>query len=69
MYKDKLYHDLFVGQIVKKISGKPFKNMMKEDEVFFFAVNPQCPKHRVAAFIKNSETYVNLDMLESILNA
>lgn len=54
------------GDIVVKISGKPFKNREKEDVIESFGINEQDPKKRDAAFLKYSKTWVNLEQLIKI---
>lgn len=64
------YGDIFIrDERVCKMSGKPFKNREKEDEIEYFGVNPQDPKKSAAVFLKGSRTWVNIDKLKHTDNA
>ena len=52
-----------VGDTVRKISGNPFKGGKDTDEVVEFLPNPQDPKGRMGAKLKDSDTIVNIDLL------
>jgi len=66
----KMFDGFVVGDIVTKISGKPFKASdkdspaLKYDYIESFSKNQIDPKNRVCAFSRISKTFVNLDHLK-----
>lgn len=58
--------EIVIGDIVSKPSRNPFKNGYMTDEVIRLEINENDPKKRMGAYLKNSETVVNLYMLQAV---
>jgi hypothetical protein len=59
-------NNLKIGDIVKKKSGKPFKNGSTYQEIINFGINEKDPKQRLCAIFSDGSV-CNLDKLNSII--
>jgi hypothetical protein len=55
-----------IGDIVSKPSGKPFKNGELTDEIEKLEINDNHPNKEMGAFLKNSQTIVSLQGLQTV---